>query len=125
MHELSITESILEITLNHARQAEAQQVSSIYLVIGQFSSVIDDSIQFYWDIISEGTLACGASLHFRRLPAILACRQCGEEYPPPPQELACPACGSQQIKIVQGEEFYLEAIDIDKQPAGVSHARTD
>ena len=67
MHELPVTESILENTLRHARGAKAVGVTDVYLVIGQLSSIIDDSVQFYWDMISEGTIAEGASLHFKRI----------------------------------------------------------
>jgi hydrogenase nickel incorporation protein HypA/HybF len=73
MHELSVTESILEISLRHAQEASAKRITNLYLVIGQLASIIDDSVQFYWDIISKGTIADGATLHFRRLPAKLIC----------------------------------------------------
>ena len=113
MHELPITESILEITLRHAKQAQASRVTSINLVIGQLASVVDDSIQFYWDIISEGTLAYGAVLNFRREPVKLECRTCAHQYIPEGDDFACPACRSEQIKIIAGEEFYLESIEVE------------
>lgn len=114
MHELSITQSILEIALRHAKQAQANQISDLYLVIGQFSSIVDDSVQFYWDMISEGTIAEGAKLHFERIPARLACRSCGTEYSLDSRELtACPQCDSIQIDILAGKEFRLESISIE------------
>jgi len=39
------------------KKANASKVTGINLVIGQLSSIVDDSIQFYWDTISEGTIA--------------------------------------------------------------------
>lgn len=113
MHELPVTQSILEIALRHAGQHNARRVRTIYVVIGQLSSIIDDSIQFYWDMIAEGTPAEGAKLEFRRLPAVLHCQNCGEKYTPLPGELACPKCESMHVKVISGEEFYLEAIDIE------------
>ena len=82
MHELSITESILEIALRHARQTQALRVTGLHLVIGQLSSVVDDSVQFYWDIVSKDTIAEGARLHFRRIPSEMACLECGTRYAP-------------------------------------------
>lgn len=114
MHELSITENILEIALNHAEEANASSISNIHLVIGQLSSVVDESVQFYWDYIARETIAEGAVLHFRRLPLIIKCKQCSHTYSPDIQVLACSECGSETIIIIQGEEFYLEAIDIEK-----------
>jgi hydrogenase nickel incorporation protein HypA/HybF len=115
MHELAITENILEIALTHAEQANATKISNIYLVIGQFSSVLDESVQFYWDIISEGTIAQGAKLQFKRIVAVLSCNDCGEQFTDSNNFFECPNCKSNQITILQGEEFFLEAIDIDKE----------
>jgi hydrogenase nickel incorporation protein HypA/HybF len=113
MHELSVTESILEISLRHASNASAKRISNLYLVIGQLASIIDDSVQFYWDIISKGTLADGAVLHFRRIPTTLTCLDCYKDYSPGNENFNCPICKSHHVKILTGEEFYMEAIDIE------------
>jgi len=65
MHELAVTESILEIATQTAKEHAATKVTDIYLRLGQLSSIVDESVQFYWDIISQGTLAEGAELHLR------------------------------------------------------------
>ena len=111
MHELMVTESLLEIALRHAREAEAVRVTDLYMVIGELSSVIDDSVQFYWDFVSEGTPAEGATLHFRRIPAEMACQECGATYDPK-ADLTCPECSSADVRIISGQEFFLEAINI-------------
>lgn len=116
MHELSVTESILEITLRHAGQ---KPVTDIYMVVGQLASIVDDSVSFYWDIISQGTAAQGARLHFRRIPAEFACQDCSQHYPPTQDNLACPACSSTRVKMVHGNEFFIEAIEVEN-----SHAPT-
>lgn len=113
MHELTITESLLEIALRHADKAGATKITDLYLVIGQLSSVVDDSVQFYWDIIAKGTQAEGASLHFKRIPTELICLNCDNQYKPVENQMACPRCESISIKILSGEEFYLEAINVE------------
>jgi len=110
MHELSITESILEITLRHARQAQAKKVTDLFLVVGQLSSVVDDSVQFYWDFVSQGTEAEGARLHFRRIPAELECLSCQRRFDWNGEDVFCPDCHGAQVKVAAGEEFYLESI---------------
>jgi len=114
MHELAVTESVLEIAIRHAREQKARKITNLYLVIGQWSNVVDDSVQFYWDIISEGTIAKGATLHFRRVKVELICQDCGQEYQPANDNLACPKCGSTHVKVKTGEEFSLEAIDVEE-----------
>lgn len=115
MHELSVTTSILEIALRHAEQANAAQVTDVYLVIGQMASIVDDSVQFYWDMISENTLAASAQLHFRRIPAELECQACGHHYHLGDTEMVCPNCNHLGFKFVAGNEFYVEAIGVEAQ----------
>lgn len=113
MHELSVTENILEIALRHAQAAQASRITDLYLVIGQLSTLVDDSIQFYWDFIARDTLAQGAKLHFKRIPAELQCLDCNQRYRPGPTDMACTACSSTRVRIAAGEEFFVEAIEIE------------
>ena len=119
MHELMVTQSILEIVLRHAEEAGADQVTDLFLVVGQLSSVVDDSVQFYWDYVSEGTVAEGARLHFRRIPAEMLCQTCQHRYSPD-ENLTCPVCNGNQISVVTGDEFYVEAIDIAQNEVGAA-----
>ncbi len=113
MHELPVTESLLEITLRHAQEANACRVTDLYLVIGQLSSIIDDSVQFYWDIVAQNTIAEGARLHFRRIPIQMLCLECQKSFTPTDNEFTCPDCQSSRVKVTAGEEFYLESINIE------------
>jgi len=113
MHELSVTENILAIAQRHAAQAGATKVTAVYLVIGQLSSIIDDSVQMYWDLISENSLCAGAELHFERIPARLECDQCHEQYTLTRELSNCPACGSYAVTVLTGQEFYVAAIDVE------------
>ncbi|MBI3151011.1 MAG: hydrogenase maturation nickel metallochaperone HypA [Chloroflexi bacterium] len=113
MHELSVTESLLKIALQHAEKANAKRVTDLHIVMGDLATMVDDSIQFYWDIIAKKTIAEGARLHFRRVPAELQCMTCFEKYSPKRDELICPQCGGVGAKIIAGEEFALESIDVD------------
>lgn len=110
MHELPVTQSILDLALQHAG---GRRVTDIHLVIGELSKFVDDSIQFYWEIIARDTPAQGAQLHFRRVSAQFQCTACLETYPPDGHEFSCPHCGSARVRIIAGEEFSLEAIDVE------------
>ncbi len=113
MHELPVTQSLLKIALEHAEKANARQVTALNLVIGELSSMVDDSIQFYWETIAKDTIAEKATLHFRRIPAELQCMSCLHKYHPADGELICPQCKSAGAKVLSGEEFFLESIDIE------------
>jgi hydrogenase nickel incorporation protein HypA/HybF len=113
MHELPISQSILEISLRHAQQAGATRITDLYLVIGRLSYVVDDSIQFYWDMIAKDTIAEGAQLHFQRIPSEFLCLDCSHRYSPDGETLACPDCQSTRVKVTAGDEFRLESIEVE------------
>ncbi len=115
MHELAITESILSIADQAAKDNHSSKVTDIYLLIGQLSSIVDDSVQFYWDHISQGTTCEGAILHFDRRPAVLECKTCGHQYPLGEILQPCPNCQSTDIFIESGEELLVDHIDILKE----------
>jgi hydrogenase nickel incorporation protein HypA/HybF len=116
VHELAVTESLLEIALRHGRAAGARRVTDLYLVIGQLSTYVDDSVQFYWDFVSQGTEAEGARLHFRRVPASFTCQDCGRTYALDENQLTCPECGGSRVQLGKGDEFYLETIEVEGAP---------
>jgi hydrogenase nickel incorporation protein HypA/HybF len=112
MHELPVTEDILRIATEEAQKHQATQVTDIYLTIGKLSSIIDDSVQFYWDHISKGTICEGATLHFKRPPAVMRCVKCQTEFELLEELLPCPNCGSFELNIVSGDEMHVDHIDI-------------
>jgi hydrogenase nickel incorporation protein HypA/HybF len=112
MHELAVTESVLNTALDHARKVGAQRVTDVYLRVGQLSSIVDDSVQFYWDLISADTLCAGAKLHFERIAARFTCLDCGTTFDLRDELTPCPVCGSERINLISGDEFYLDAIEV-------------
>ena len=87
-------------------------MTDIYLVIGELSSFIDDSIQFYFSMLSPDTLAEGAELHFERIKTRFRCRQCGHEFEPKEQDWLCPKCQALGGDVIAGKEFFVESIAI-------------
>jgi hydrogenase nickel incorporation protein HypA/HybF len=114
MHELAVTESILDIAQRHAVQAEAKRVTDIYLVIGKLSSIVDESVQFYWNMIAADTLCQNAHLHFQRIPARMRCLDCQAEFEIDEALSPCIQCQGYHLQIIRGEEFYVESIAIEK-----------
>ncbi len=113
MHELAVTQHILKIALQHAATHEVKRIETINLVIGQMASIIDECVQFYWDIISQDTLAQGAILHFERIPARLQCEMCHRSYLLNDSELTCPYCGGGAVTFIAGDDFYVDSIEVE------------
>jgi len=113
MHELSVTENLVEIAVRHATEANARQILRIHLVIGELASIVDDSVQFYFDFLSKDTLAEGAELVFNRLPIRVRCGACGHEWPPQTGDWTCPSCGASRAGVIGGREFYVDSIEVE------------
>jgi hydrogenase nickel incorporation protein HypA/HybF len=118
VHEFSAIESILNTALQQAQAARARRVTGLHLVVGPLADVEAESVQFYWDEISRGTLAEGARLHYRRSTVEFVCVECGSRFAPQPEQALCPICGGQRARLLTGGEFYLEAIDVEESERG-------
>ncbi len=114
MHEYSVTESILRIATEQAEKiADARRVTDISIVLGQLVGFSEESIRFFWQILSEGTACEGAALHFEHVPAELHCIDCDAPFTIPDELVACPSCSSTRVKIVKGNEFLLQSIEVE------------
>jgi hydrogenase nickel incorporation protein HypA/HybF len=114
MHELSVSQSILDIAVRHAQKAGARRILAIHLVIGDLTGFVDDSIQFYFDFLSRDTLAEGADLHFERVAARVRCHACRAEYAPPDMRLwSCPECSALGGEVIAGREFTVASLEIE------------
>ena len=113
MHELAITQSMLDLVLEQAEKAEAKSVGKINLVIGEMTGVVDRAVQFYFNFLSKGTAAEGASLAFKVVPTTARCRSCHKEFELGEFDWTCPHCQSNNIEIVGGKELFVESIEVE------------
>jgi hydrogenase nickel incorporation protein HypA/HybF len=113
MHELGVTENIVNIALAKAGEAQANKVIKISLVVGELSGFVPDCIQFYFDSLSKDTIAQGAVLHFESVPTQLRCRDCSTTFSPQDTLWTCPECRGQSIEIFKGRELYVESMEVE------------
>jgi len=113
VHEASVTESLLNLALDKAKEAKANKITRINLVFGELSGIVAECVQFYFDVISKDTLAEGAALNFEMKPAVIRCNKCKKEFKPVDQDWTCPDCREMSIDIVSGRECYMESIEVE------------
>jgi hydrogenase nickel incorporation protein HypA/HybF len=123
MHELSVTQSILDMAVEEAKKAGASSVDKISIVLGELTGIAEDCVRFYFDIIKKDTLAENAQLSFSHVPAVLKCKKCGYEFQRQTFPFTCPKCGSPGVLIDKGKELYIDHIEVsfDGNKVGKEH----
>jgi hydrogenase nickel incorporation protein HypA/HybF len=126
MHEMPVTQALLDMALKHA---EGRRVTDIYMHVGRMSAIVPESVEVFFEYLSKDTLAEGARLHFERSPLEMTCQDCNqlldlsEWSERAPQIIMQKAfargceCGSKNLRVTSGVSFGLVSIDVEPQPA--------
>ena len=115
MHELAVTESLLQVVLRRARENGAEKVLSVSVRIGGLSDLVNEWVQRYFDHLSRGTIAEGAVIRIERIPATFRCHECGHVSPADPrtrETVRCPLCSSAEMELVSGRECFVQQIEV-------------
>ena len=113
MHEQSIVASLLSLALDEAKKAKARKIIRIDLVVGVFTGVEEDAVNFYFGFLSKDTIAAGATIHCTHIPGQLRCRDCDILFPLQKHDYRCPKCGGRRVEIVGGRELYIENMKVE------------
>ncbi len=113
MHELPITQSICNLAVQEAERIGATKVCAIRIKMGEYTDYVPVIIQEYFNVVSEGTLAEGAVLEIETVPAVLWCHACGGENPMERFRMKCPVCGSRDVELITGKEFYIDSMEVE------------
>jgi len=125
MHEMSITQAMLDLALEYAK---GQRISDIYLQVGRMSFIVPESVEFYFEYLSQDTVAEGARLHFEAVPLEMTCLDCGRQadlsewVDEQPRVIMVQAlargcqCGSKNLRVTGGTGFNMISIEVDVAP---------
>jgi hydrogenase nickel incorporation protein HypA/HybF len=113
MHEQDATRAIFEGAIRRAAEKHARRITDVYIVMGAVSDYSEEPVRFYWGELTKGTIAEEARLHFRKIEGELQCMACFTKYRPADGAIRCPHCGSSGAMILAGDEFYMEALDVE------------
>ena len=113
MHELGITQSIVEIAERTARQQQAMKVLSVTVELGSLSGVVPEALEFCYEACSQDTLLEGSRLLIEQITARARCRACHREYAVEDLHACCPVCGSAAGDLLCGEELRIKEMEID------------
>jgi hydrogenase nickel incorporation protein HypA/HybF len=114
VHELSIANALVETAVEAAREAGASKVTVVHLRLGQMAGVVKGSLDFCYELATQGTLLEGSRLEIEQLPVEVYCPSCQEVVKlANVQWFHCPHCDTPSADIRQGKELEIESLEIE------------
>ncbi len=113
MHEMSLTESIVEIAVETAKREGASRVRRVFVDVGALSHVEPEALLFCFSAVSAGTIAEGATLEIARIPGAGWCMDCGKTVRLDERFGPCPECGRFHVQMTAGDEMRVREMEVE------------
>ena len=114
MHELAIAESIVVIA---TKGAGGRRVDKVHVTVGHLRQVVPSALTFSFELVAQGTPVEGAALDIEHVPAVGWCRRCERTTTLESFPFLCDGCGAFDIDLEQGEELYVDSLELEEVPA--------
>ena len=111
MHELALSQSIVELVLERAAAERLRTVTRVVVEVGAAAGVDPEAFRFCFEAVTEETAATGAELAIMKVPRRVRCRTCRHEFEPAAALAPCPACGGSGGELVQGRQLRVTSFD--------------
>lgn len=112
MHEMSLAEGVLQLIEDAAREQQFEQVTTVWLEIGQLSGVEVEAMSFCFDVVTRDSIADGARLEIIALPGTGWCMKCAMTVPMAEVFGECPQCGGHQMQVTGGTEMRVKELEV-------------
>jgi hydrogenase nickel incorporation protein HypA/HybF len=115
MHELSIMQSVVTSVTEWLGTQGPGHVKTVTLRLGALSGVVEDSLQFGYEVATTGTPLAGSVLTVHRQPVVIFCKNCNELTElPGVQSFRCSRCGEPSGDIRHGREMEIESLEFEE-----------
>ena len=111
MHELAITEAVVDAILERTGEAE---VRCVRLEIGRLSGVVPDAVRFSFEVLREGTSLHGARLEIIEPAGNGRCRTCTMMFDVDDPIVLCPACGGADVEVQSGRDLRILSVEVSR-----------
>ncbi|MBX9894812.1 MAG: hydrogenase maturation nickel metallochaperone HypA [Nitrosomonas sp.] len=113
MHELSLAENLLQIIEDAAHEQQFTRVKTVFLEIGQLACVELEPLRFYFEIVTQDSVARQAKLEIIEIAGQALCTQCQQCFPIVSYDQACSHCGSYARTITQGDGMRILELEVE------------
>ncbi len=113
MHEYSIIQALINQVENIAKENGAKEVKKIIIKIGVMSGVEVELLKIAYDTFKEISPFTKSSKLIINLQKVkIKCLECNSENELKKSEYLCPKCKSDKLDIIDGEDMYLESLEM-------------
>jgi hydrogenase nickel incorporation protein HypA/HybF len=113
VHECSVVEQVVRIARKHAEESHAKKVKAISLVVGEMTGYMEESLKFYFGVLTRDTELAGAELKTTYVKPLLKCEKCGKLFERKRFSFDCPDCGIPGVMTKTGTEFYMDSMEVE------------
>lgn len=112
MHEGSIVEELIRVAEMHA--PGGARILRLGVQVGRLTSISPDAMQFYFEVMREGTRCAEARLEVALVPLRGACTACRQALTLESEAVwSCPACGLTALAYENGDELDLRELEVE------------
>ncbi|PTQ78331.1 hydrogenase nickel incorporation protein HypA/HybF [Nitrosomonas oligotropha] len=113
MHELSLAESILQLIEDAAIEQKFTQVKTVWLEVGQLACVEQESLRFFFTVVTEDSIARQAKLEIIDIAGQAMCDQCHQVMMTTTYHQVCSQCGSYALHVTQGDGMRIKELEVE------------
>ncbi len=114
MHEMFISQSIVDTLQSEIEEEELKNVKEVHVKIGVLSCVDPNLLAQVFKFANEGTTFSECTLHTELLAVMARCEQCKSNFKVEHYRFICPACDTPSSDVVQGNELTIYKIIMEE-----------
>ncbi|WP_345976961.1 hydrogenase maturation nickel metallochaperone HypA [Sulfurimonas sp. HSL3-7] len=113
MHEYSVVQALMEQVERLAVEHSAQKVTKVIVKIGVMSGVEPHLLEIAFNTFKEKSICDAAEFVMNIQPLAIVCRACHVRSELNAVHYCCPACGSIDVEVVDGEDMFLMSLEME------------
>ena len=111
MHEASLVQNMFRV-IERSFGDRPGTIRKVHVAVGELSGAVPDALEAAFDLYKKDTILADAQLCMERVPIRLKCLVCGREFETVSLPCACPACGSEAVRITDGEDIFIRSLEV-------------
>ena len=113
MHELGVVLEVVKTVEEFVSvNGVTGRIDKLVLQIGELSSIIPKYVESVYPAAVDNTILEETLLEIEVMPANARCKECTKVFNAVEHRAVCPVCGSKDVELLSGREFYIKEIAV-------------